>query len=194
MYKRQGLDLALGNIDIDRTGLDIEVLDGQIAFAVHARKLDDRFPRVERGGGIGGGHAVAGVAADSAGVADLRAEMCIRDRAYTLQRINRVAFRHPEELIENIDAVSRFIDRKQIGLECIRLCRAKDGRKYCIDDQGEFWRAYNFISGGISLDMPRDRNDFYQAAVAFGKFQQALADFPAASLYETCLLYTSRCV
>ena len=110
---------------------------------------------------------------------------CSSGRVYTLQRINRVAFRHPEELIENIDAVSRFIDRKQIGLECIRLCRAKDGRKYCIDDQGEFWRAYNFISGGISLDMPRDRNDFYQAAVAFGKFQQALADFPAASLYET---------
>ena len=111
--------------------------------------------------------------------------VCDNRTAYTLQRINRVAFRHPEELIENIDAVSRFIDRKQIGLECIRLCRAKDGRKYCIDDQGEFWRAYNFISGGISLDMPRDRNDFYQAAVAFGKFQQALADFPAASLYET---------
>ena len=111
--------------------------------------------------------------------------VCDNRKAYTLQRINRVAFRHPEELIENIDAVSRFIDRKQIGLECIRLCRAKDGRKYCIDDQGEFWRAYNFISGGISLDMPRDRNDFYQAAVAFGKFQQALADFPAASLYET---------
>ena len=111
--------------------------------------------------------------------------VCDNWKAYTLQRINRVAFRHPEELIENIDAVSRFIDRKQIGLECIRLCRAKDGRKYCIDDQGEFWRAYDFISGGISLDMPRDRNDFYQAAVAFGKFQQALADFPAASLYET---------
>ena len=111
--------------------------------------------------------------------------VCDNRKAYTLQRINRVAFRHPEELIENIDAVSRFIDRKQIGLECIRLCRAKDGRKYCIDDQGEFWRAYDFISGGISLDMPRDRNDFYQAAVAFGKFQQALADFPAASLYET---------
>ena len=52
--------------------------------------------------------------------------VCDNRKAYTLQRINRVAFRHPEELIENIDAVSRFIDRKQIGLECIRLCRAKD--------------------------------------------------------------------
>lgn len=37
--------------------------------------------------------------------------VCDNRKAYTLQRINRVAFRHPEELIENIDAVSRFIDR-----------------------------------------------------------------------------------
>lgn len=86
--------------------------------------------------------------------------VCDNRKAYTLQRINRVAFRHPEELIENIDAVSRFIDRKQIGLECIRLCRAKDGRKYCIDDQGEFWRAYNFISGGISLDIRATETTF----------------------------------
>ena len=110
---------------------------------------------------------------------------CSSGSVYTLQRINRVAFRHPEELIENIDAVSRFIARRNIGLETIRLCAAKDGRKYAVDAQGEYWRAYDFISGGLSLDAPRDCNDFYQAAVAFGKFQQALSDFPAAELHET---------
>ena len=110
---------------------------------------------------------------------------CSSGRVYTLQRINRVAFRHPEELIENIDAVSRFIAKKNTGLEMIRLCTARGGRKYAVDAQGEFWRAYDYISGGLSLEAPRDCNDFYQAAVAFGKFQQALADFPAASLYET---------
>lgn len=110
---------------------------------------------------------------------------CSSGSVYTLQRINRVAFRHPEELIENIDAVSRFIARKNIGLETIRLCSARDGRKYAVDAQGEYWRAYDFISGGLSLDAPRDCNDFYQAAVAFGKFQQALSDFPAAELHET---------
>lgn len=68
---------------------------------------------------------------------------CSSGRVYTLQRINRVAFRHPEELIENIDAVSRFIARKDIGLEMICLCPAKDGRKYAVDAQGEFWRAYD---------------------------------------------------
>ena len=65
---------------------------------------------------------------------------CSSGRVYTLQRINRVAFRHPEELIENIDAVSRFIARKDIGLEMICLCPAKDGRKYAVDAQGEFRR------------------------------------------------------
>ena len=111
--------------------------------------------------------------------------MCSSGKAYTLQRINRVAFHHPEELIENIDAVSRFIAKKNTGLEMIRLCTARGGRKYAVDAQGEFWRAYDYISGGLSLEAPRDRNDFYQAAVAFGKFQQALADFPAATLHET---------
>ena len=106
-------------------------------------------------------------------------------KAYTLQRINRVAFRHPEELIENIDAVSRFIAQKNIGLETIRLCTTRDGRKFAVDAQGEYWRAYDFISGGLSLEAPRSCNDFYQAAIAFGKFQQALADFPAATLHET---------
>lgn len=110
---------------------------------------------------------------------------CDNDKVYTLQRINRVAFRHPEELIENIDAVSEFIARKNTGLETIHLRTARDGRKYCIDEQGEFWRAYDFISGGISLEAPRSCGDFYEAAVAFGKFQQALADFPAATLHET---------
>ena len=110
---------------------------------------------------------------------------CTTGKAYTLQRINRVAFHHPEELIENIDAVSRFIARKNIGLETIRLRPAKDGRKFAVDAQGEYWRAYDFISGGLSLDAPRDCGDFYQAAVAFGRFQQALADFPAETLHET---------
>ena len=116
---------------------------------------------------------------------------CSSGRVYTLQRINRVAFRHPEELIENIDAVSRFIAKKNTGLEMIRLCTARDGRKYAVDAQGEFWRAYDYISGGLSLEAPRDCNDFYQAAVAFGKFQQALADFPAATLHETIPRFTT---
>ena len=58
---------------IHGAGLQVEVLNGYPADAVFAGDLHDGLPCVEGGGGVGGGNAVAGVAADGAGVADLRA-------------------------------------------------------------------------------------------------------------------------
>ena len=110
---------------------------------------------------------------------------CDGGREYTLQRINQVAFRNPEQLIGNIDAVTHYIAGISGTQKTLRLVPAKDGKKFCYDESGEFWRAYEFISGGVCLELPRDTNDFYQAAVAFGGFQRALADFPAETLYET---------
>ena len=111
--------------------------------------------------------------------------VCDGGKEYILQRINRVAFHHPEQLIENIDAVSDFISRKHVSLECIHLLMSDQGRKFYIDDDGEYWRVYVFISGGVCLEMPRTCRDFYEAAEAFGTFQRALADFPAQTLHET---------
>lgn len=112
--------------------------------------------------------------------------VCDNGSEYTLQKINRVAFHHPEQLIENIDAVTRFVSRKaDFPQETIHLLNAEDGRKFYVDEDGEYWRAYSFIPGGLCLDMPRGTGDFYQAALAFGQFQQALSDFPAETLYET---------
>jgi len=105
---------------------------------------------------------------------------------YTVQKINRVAFRRPEELIENIDAVTKFIAARQApGQQTICLIPARDGKKYYVDDTGEYWRAYSYIASGLCLDMPRSTRDFYEAAVAFGQFQMALSDFPADTLHET---------
>lgn len=43
---------------------------------------------------------------------------------------------------------------------------------------------YDFV-GGFSLDTPESDEDFYQSALAFGRFQQMLSDFPADTLTET---------
>ncbi len=112
--------------------------------------------------------------------------VCDNGDEYILQRINRVAFHQPEQLIDNIDAVTQYIAAlPDAGQRTLRLIPARDGRKYCYDSEGEFWRAYDFISGGMCLELPRDTNDFYQAAVAFGRFQKALVHFPAQTLHET---------
>ena len=76
---------------------------------------------------------------------------CDGGKEYTLQRINQVAFRNPEQLIGNIDAVTHYIAGISGTQKTLRLVPAKDGKKFCYDESGEFWRAYEFISGGVCL-------------------------------------------
>ena len=112
--------------------------------------------------------------------------VCDSGAEYILQKINRVAFHHPEELIENIDAVTNYITDVTGGkTETLHLICAKDGKKYAVAPDGEYWRGYQFVPGGLCLEQPRSVADFYEAAVAFGHFQQVLADFPADTLHET---------
>ena len=104
---------------------------------------------------------------------------------YVLQRINTYVFRKPVELMENVCAVTEFIRTKDADPHhSLHFLPAKDGKNYFIDSDGEFWRMYAFVDG-FSLDTPESENDLYQSALAFGKFQMLLADFPAHTLHET---------
>lgn len=104
---------------------------------------------------------------------------------YILQRINQYVFQKPVELMENALAVTNFIREKDPDpRHTIHFVSSRDGLCYHIDGDGEFWRMYEYVDG-VSLDVPETEEDFYQSALAFGKFQMLLADFPAATLHET---------
>lgn len=105
---------------------------------------------------------------------------------YILQRINRRVFTDVPALMENISAVTRHLSRRESDpRRVLTLLPALDGRPYCTDGEGEFWRVYEFITGGITLERAQNAGDFAQSAVAFGQFQNLLADFPATTLHET---------
>ena len=113
------------------------------------------------------------------------------DSQYILQRMNRAIFTRPVELMENICRVTDWLRRKieecggDVWRETPNVIPAKDGRPYCTDSGGEYWRAYYYITGATSYDMVKSDDDFYESAVAFGHFQQLLADYPAETLHET---------
>lgn len=106
-------------------------------------------------------------------------------KEYVLQRINKYVFKDPVKVMANASAVTNFIQAKisdpRLSLHFIPTLQ---GRYYFRDDEGEFWRMYDFV-GGFCLDAPESEQDFYQSGLAFGRFQQLLADFPADTLYET---------
>ena len=106
-------------------------------------------------------------------------------RQYILQRLNTHVFKKPIAVMENVIAVTQFIRTKvENENEVLKFVPAMEGKYYYIDDRKRFWRCYEFV-GGFCLEAPETDRDFYESAVAFGRFQQQLADFPADTLHET---------
>ena len=104
---------------------------------------------------------------------------------YVLQRINSYVFKDPVRLMENVSAVTEFLQsRVEAPRHALHLLQTHDGKHYHVDEEGGYWRCYDFV-GGFCLDLPETDEDFYQSAIAFRRFQTLLSDFPAETLYET---------
>ena len=107
-------------------------------------------------------------------------------KRYILQRLSRAVFKDRDALMENVIAITSFLAKKyEDPRRSLHLIPVTTGKKYFVDGDGEYWRAYDFIEDSITLQTPRNLEDFKNSASAFGGFQKALIDFPAGSLHET---------
>ena len=106
-------------------------------------------------------------------------------KQYILQRINTHVFKKPVQLMENVIAVTQHIRSKvDDPNKVLNFVPALDGKYYYRDERRRYWRCYEFV-GGFCLEAPETDADFYESAVAFGRFQEQLSDFPANTLHET---------
>lgn len=120
---------------------------------------------------------------------------CDTGVSYILQKINRQVFQKPEELMENIALVTAFLGKRSADRRTsLHLVPAVDDRMYTVDEEGEYWRVYEFIEDSICLQRPEKPEDLYHVGLAFGNFQQLLADFPAAALHESIPDFHNTCV
>ncbi len=107
-------------------------------------------------------------------------------KRYILQRLSRAAFSDIPGLMRNVTAVTEFLTaRNSDPRASLHLVPTKDGQTWCQDEVGEYWRVYDFVEDSLCLQTPESPMDFYQSAVAFGRFQNQLRDFPAETLCET---------
>ena len=107
---------------------------------------------------------------------------------YVLQRINKNVFKKPWEIMENVVGVTDHIRKKlaasggDVKNGALQFVRA-GARYYHLDEAGDYWRAYRFIAGDCYQQC--DSADlFCRVGRAFGHFQNQLADYDAATLYE----------
>ena len=105
-------------------------------------------------------------------------------KRYILQKINNKIFPDVEGLMNNITLVTEHLKKKYTEpRRVLNLIKTIDDKSFAEVD-GEYWRAYDFVEDSLCLQLPENNDDFYESAVAFGSFGQALSDFPVEKLVE----------
>lgn len=110
---------------------------------------------------------------------------------YVIQRVNNDVFKHIDELMENVFAVTEYL-RDVIRVnggdperETLHYIKTKNGENYLKAPDGGYYRAYVFVKDSIGFDSADTPELFGRSGAAFGRFQKMLKDFDADSLYET---------
>ena len=110
---------------------------------------------------------------------------------YILQKINHSIFKDPYSLMDNIEAVTAYLReviQKEGGnpdRETLTVIKTRDGKNLYRSENGDFYRMYIFFYNTNVYQMVENKEQFYYAAKAFGKFQKQLSGFDAGRLTET---------
>jgi Phosphotransferase enzyme family. len=115
---------------------------------------------------------------------------------YILQRLNNKIFKNIPELQQNIERVTVHLRNKissipgsDIKRECLRLIPTRDGLTWIVDNEGNFWRMYIFISRHHSYNVVDSPDKAFEGGKAIGRFQAMLSDMPGGPLFETIPLF-----
>lgn len=111
---------------------------------------------------------------------------------YTHQRINKNVFKKPDEVMSNINAVTKHIYGKltaekipYASSKVLSVVPARDGKLFVIDAAGDFWRTYLFVEQARSYEMLDSPKLAEKVGVAVGTFQQQLCDYKGPRLFDT---------
>ena len=103
-------------------------------------------------------------------------------RRYILQKMNTYVFRDPDALMNNICAVTAYLENR--GVETLHVVKTRDGKPIHKED-GECWRMYDFIENAFAYQSNIDAQILKKAGAAFGGFMCELSDFDASVLTES---------
>lgn len=110
---------------------------------------------------------------------------------YIFQRVNDAVFKRPRDVMHNVEKVTLHIHWKKLRVlktpdcQTLNLYSARGGKKYLELPGFGFWRCYNCIERTHTLDVAESPRQAYEAACAFGTFQELLCDMNPKDIHET---------
>lgn len=113
-----------------------------------------------------------------------------RGKHYILQKINHKVFRDVEGLMQNIVGVTGYIYEKMLACgqdvtDCLRVIKTLNHKSYYGNDEIGYYRLYNFVYGGISIETSPTKEQFEVSGIGFGRFQKMLDGYPADTIKDS---------
>ncbi len=109
-----------------------------------------------------------------------------RPHLYILQWLNGQVFKNLSGVMNNVIAVTDYLHAQvDDPRRALTLVPTLAGKPYLMTAEGDCWRVYEYILNSVCLEAAESTEDLRQSGVAFGMFQNQLADFPAETLVET---------
>lgn len=103
------------------------------------------------------------------------------EKPYILQKINNYVFKDVDLLMNNINAVTKFLKSK--GQESLEIVPTLDNKLYLTDKSG-YYRVYVFVENSICYQKPENLDLVRSAGESFGRLHQSLNDFPVDQIGE----------
>lgn len=110
---------------------------------------------------------------------------------FILQRINTQVFRQPQLIMQNMRTFTEHIYQRlqhtplNRRWEVPRVLSTQANQDYCIDTEGNFWRAISFIEQSQSFDTMQSLEQAQEIGYALGIFHNLISDLPPEKLADT---------
>ena len=109
----------------------------------------------------------------------------VQGEKLVLQRINTIVFPYPDRIMHNYRVVLAHLRSKNINLELPGLLPGIDGQGYLFDEEGNCWRAVDYLAGSVAVEHAENPEQAQQAAAAVGTFLNGLADLDPQLVQDT---------
>ena len=113
------------------------------------------------------------------------------DSQLVLQQVNTHVFADVPAMMENIARVTAhgrarlaLIEGADVGRRVLSLRRTHAGAAHWSDPEGRVFRAFDYVSGSLTLSRIDSTDDAYEAGRAVGEFAGLMADLPAPPLHS----------
>ena len=99
-----------------------------------------------------------------------------------LQCINQTNFPQPENIINNYRIISQFLNFQPNALQVPNMVLTITGKLFWIDEEGNFWRATEFIRDSYTPNSLTNEREAWLVANSFAKFTLSLTGLDADKL------------